>query len=65
MNAVVAVAERAAVAAARVPQPGPQPAVTVVELTDPTTSGETLEVASLERMEELWQAAKGIQRQIG
>lgn len=27
------------------PQPGPQPAVTVVELTDPTTSGETLEVA--------------------
>ena len=29
------------------------------------TSGETLEAASLERMEELWQAAKGIQRQIG
>lgn len=28
-------------------------------------SGETLEAASLERMEELWQAAKGIQRQIG
>ena len=27
------------------PQSGPQPAVTVVELTDPTTSGETLEVA--------------------
>jgi AraC family ethanolamine operon transcriptional activator len=27
------------------PQPGSQPAVTVVELTDPTTSGETLEVA--------------------
>ncbi|MDM7980231.1 MAG: nucleoside triphosphate pyrophosphohydrolase [Rhizobium sp.] len=29
------------------------------------TSGETLEAAPLERMEELWQAAKGIQRQIG
>ncbi len=28
-------------------------------------SGETLVDASLERMEELWQAAKGIQRQIG
>lgn len=28
-------------------------------------SGETLEAAPLERMEELWQAAKGIQRQIG
>ncbi len=28
-------------------------------------SGETLEAASLERMEELWQAAKLIQRQIG
>lgn len=28
-------------------------------------SGETLEAASLERMEELWQAAKGIQRQFG
>ena len=28
-------------------------------------SGETLEAASLERMEELWQAAKRIQRQIG
>lgn len=28
-------------------------------------SGETLQGASLERMEELWQAAKGIQRQIG
>ncbi len=30
-----------------------------------TASGETLEAASLERMEELWQAAKAIERQLG
>jgi AraC-like DNA-binding protein len=30
------------------PPPGPQPAVTVVEITDPTTSGETLEVADFD-----------------
>jgi len=27
--------------------------------------GETLEAASLERMEEIWQAAKAIERQLG
>lgn len=30
-----------------------------------TASGETLEAASLERMEELWQAAKAIERRLG
>ena len=33
--------------------------------TELTAAGETLEAASLERMEELWQAAKAIERQIG